>query len=128
MSFKISGTEFVNSSRALVNIAGASGVYDGFYPSVTDISSNYQVDMTKPVMTVTMTNSNTFPYTINGAPGRTCTIIIDRTSANYTINFQSNVQWPNNTTPAFANHRYWLVTFTCYNSVTFFATAVPFNT
>ena len=127
MALKISGTEVINNSRALVNIAGASGVYNDFHPSVTDISSNYQIDMTKPVMTVTMTSSTAFPYAINGEPGRTCKIIIDRTASNYTVTFQSNVKWPNNTTPPFANNRYWLVTFDCYNSVTFFATAVPFN-
>jgi hypothetical protein len=125
MALKISGTEVVNNSRALTNITGASGVYDGFHPSVSSITN--ALDMNKPVMTLTMSANVTFTES-NKSAGRSALLILDRSAAGYTPSFSANVKWPSGgTTPVWSDHRYWNIALVCWDSTIIRASAVGFD-
>jgi len=124
MALKISGTEVVNNSRALVNITGASGSYDGFHANVNTITT--VLDLNEPVMILTMSGNVTFTES-NKSVGRSSMLILDRSASGHTPTFSSNIKWPGGSTPTWSDHRYWNIGLLCWDSTTIRATAVGFD-
>jgi hypothetical protein len=115
MAIKISSTEVINSSRALVNVTGADGVYSNFAPSVTAITST--LNFNNPVMTLTMSGNVTFSES-NKDAGKTAMFLLDTSSSFHTPQFSSNIKWKNGIVPSWGDFRYWQIILQCIDSTT----------
>lgn len=125
MAIKISGTNVISDTRALTNIAGATGVYGNFHCAPIDITDN--INFTSPMMTCTMTAATSF--TESGyAEGRTATLLLDTSTNSYAPTFSANIVWKDNTTPTWGDYQHWQITFVCGDtSSTIYASAVGFT-
>lgn len=126
MAIKISSTEVVSDSRALVNITGATGVYTEFHPAVSAVSSS-QINFNIPVNTSTLTANVTFSET-NKEEGRTILLLLDTSPNFHTPTFSSNIKWSSNITPGWENYRYWQIILQCVDNTTVRAAAAGYET
>ncbi len=124
MAIKVAGTNVIDDARQLVNITGAFGTYDDFHPTVTPITTT--LDMTLPVMTRTMSAGQEFT-SLNRATGRTSVLLLDISASNYVPTFSVPMYFAGGTLPIWANARYWVITFICYNNSFVMANAAGYN-
>jgi len=125
MAIKVASTTVINDSRVLQNLAGASGKYTDFHPTVTSIST--VINFAKPVMTSTMSSNVTFSESNKGV-GRHSILLLDTNTAGYTPTFSGNVEWANDTTPTWSDHRYWHISMWCWDATYVRAVAAGYNT
>ena len=121
MAIKISGTEVINDSRALVNITGADGVYSQFHPSMQTVATTL-LDFSDPVQYQLMTANRTYTES-NKATGRHSLFLLDTSSTGYTPTFSSNIKWAGGTEPTWADYRYWMIPMQCVDATIVRATA-----
>jgi hypothetical protein len=123
MAIKILGTEVIDNSRVLKNIAGGT-FYDELYPNTVTVTNT--VDIRKPVHYCNMTSS--FTFTINNKDtGLSTVLILDRSASSYTPAFPSEVLWPGGTQPTWSDHRYWNISLICFSSSIVFGGASGFD-
>ena len=123
MAIKISGTEVINDSLAVVNMNSIEGKYSQFHGSATTITT--VLDMSKPIMRRTLTAPTTFTAS-NIATGKTSILMLDVSSSGHLPTWPSSIQWPGDgTEPDWdaTGVQHWLVGFTCWDSTTIRATA-----
>jgi len=123
MAIKISGTEVINDSRAVVNMSDIEGKYSQFHGSATIITT--VLDMSKPIMRRTLTAPTTFTAS-NIATGKTSILMLDVSSSGHLPTWPASVQWPGDgTEPDWdaTGVQHWLVGFTCWDNTTIRATA-----
>ena len=101
-----------------------TGTYTNLHPVVATASASTSqvIDMTKPMHHVTMTAGTAFSG-VSIAAGRTAMIVLDTSATPYTPTWSSDIKWPADTEPSWADSRYWVVSFTCLNSTTILASA-----
>ena len=123
MAIKISGTEVINDSLAVVNMNSIEGKYSQFHGSATTITT--VLDMSKPIMRRTLTAPTTFTAS-NIATGKTSILMLDVSSSGHLPTWPSSIQWPGDgTEPDWdaTGVQHWLVGFTCWDNTTIRATA-----
>lgn len=111
MAIKISGTEVINNSRALVNITGANGVYSNFHTSPHTVATT-TLDFDYPIQEQTMSANRTYTET-NKATGRHSLFLLDRSSTGYTPTFSANIKWEGGTEPTWSSYRHWMISLQC---------------
>ena len=101
-----------------------TGTYTNLHPVVATVSASTSqtIDMTKPMHHVTMTAGTAFSG-VSIAAGRTAMIVLDTSATPHTPTWGSDIKWPADTEPSWADSRYWVVSFTCLNSTTILASA-----
>mgnify|MGYP000029414873 FL=1 len=102
-----------------------SGTYTNLQPEVTTTSAaatSQTFDMNEPMTHMTMTAATTFTA-INLAAGKTAMMVLDTTATAYTPSWVSDIKWPADTEPSWADSRYWVISFTCLNGTTTLASA-----
>ena len=124
MAIKVSSTAVIDDSRILQNLAGASGSYTSFYPTITAISS--AINMAKPVMSCTLSSNVTFT-TSNRDQGRNSVLVLDTNTSSFTPTFPAEITWANDTTPTWSDNRYWHIAMWCWNNTDIRAAAVGYN-
>lgn len=108
-----------------ISLSGTiSGSYISLHPDVTTISAatTQTLDMNKPMSQVTMTAATAFSA-INVAAGRTAIVHIDRSASGHSPTWSADIKWPDATEPTWADNRYWVISMTCWNSTSVFASA-----
>jgi len=123
MAIKISGTEVINDSRAVVNMSNIEGTYSQFHGSATIITT--VLDMSKPIMRRTLSAPTTFTAS-NIATGKCAILMLDVSSSGHLPTWPSSIQWPGDgTEPDWdaTGVQHWLVGFTCWDNTTIRATA-----
>lgn len=120
MAIKISSTEVVSNTRHLKNITGASGKYDDLRTQLSTIST--VIDFNTPIMNKVMTANTTFTESNKGL-GKTSVLILDTSSSGHTPTFSANIKWAQDTTPSWADYRYWHIGMIGWNSTTVRAVA-----
>ena len=123
MAIKISGTEVINDSRAVVNMSNIEGKYSQFHGSATIITT--VLDMSKPIMRRTLSAPTTFTAS-NIATGKCAILMLDVSSSGHLPTWPSSIQWPGDgTEPDWdaTGVQHWLVGFTCWDNTTIRATA-----
>lgn len=100
------------------------GSYAQMHPEVTTTSAatTQTLDMNKPMNQVTMTAATAFSA-INVAAGRTAIVHLDTSATPFTPTWSADIKWPAATEPSWADHRYWVVSMTCWDGTTVFASA-----
>jgi hypothetical protein len=125
MAIQVSGTTVIDNSRILQNIAGINGVYDNLQPDVSAIGT--VIDFNTPMMTKTLSSNTTFSES-NKATGHSAILLLDTTTSNYDPTFSSNVKFPTDgTVPTWDDHRYWVISFVCFDGTTVRAAAVGYD-
>lgn len=115
----VASTDTWNFNKAI------SGSYNQLHPVViTSVST--ALSMNDPITKFAMTTSATFTTT-NLAEGRVSMLLLDRSASGYTPTFGAEVKWPKATVPTWADGRYWLITFTCYDATSILATASAYT-
>ena len=110
MAIKVSGTEVIDNSRKLTNVADMQGNYSGFKPVAAGATDN--ISFENPVTTCVLSADTTFTESGTGTSGRpTCTLLLDTSTSAYTPTFSSAINWENNTEPTWATYRKWQITF-----------------
>jgi hypothetical protein len=125
MAIKISGTEVINDSRALVNITGADGVYSQFHPSMQTVATTL-LDFSDPVQYQLMTANRTYTES-NKATGRHSLFLLDTSATAYTPTFSSNIKWAEGTEPTWASYRYWMIPMQCVDATIVRASAAGYE-
>ena len=125
MAIKISGTEVINDSRALVNITGADGVYSQFHPSMQTVATTL-LDFSDPVQYQLMTANRTYTES-NKATGRHSLFLLDTSATGYTPTFSSNIKWAEGTEPTWASYRYWMIPMQCVDATIVRASAAGYE-
>ena len=123
MAIKISGTEVINDSRAVVNMSNIEGKYSQFHGSATIITT--VLDMSKPIMRRTLSAPTTFTAS-NIATGKCAILMLDVSTSGHLPTWPSSIQWPGDgTEPDWdaTGVQHWVVGFTCWDSTTIRATA-----
>lgn len=120
MAIKISSTEVISNIRHLKNITSASGKYDDLRTPLSTI--NTVIDFNTPIMNKVMTANTTFTESNKGL-GKTSVLILDTSSSGHTPTFSANIKWAEDTTPAWADYRYWHIGMVGWNSTTVRAVA-----
>lgn len=125
MAIQVSGTTVIDNSRVLQNIVGANGAYDNLQPTTAGITN--VINFNTPMMTLTM-GANTTLSESNKATGHSAILILDRSSSGFTPTWSSNIKWPTDgTEPAWADHRYWIITFICISSTLVRSVAIGYD-
>lgn len=125
MAIKISGTEVINDSRALVNITGADGVYSQFHASTQTVATtllNFDHSIQYQLMSANRTYTET-----NKATGRHSLFLLDTSSTGYTPTFSSNIKWAGGTEPTWADYRYWMISMQCVSATIVRAAATGYG-
>ena len=101
-----------------------TGSYTNLHPEVTTTSAatTQTIDMTEPMHHVTMTAATAFSG-VSIAAGRTSMMVLDTSATPHTPTWSSDIKWPSDTEPTWADSRYWIVSMTCLNGVTILASA-----
>ena len=114
MAIKISGTQVINDSRALLNITGADGVYSNFHASTQTVATTL-LDFSDPVQYQLMTANRTYTES-NKATGRHSLFLLDRSGTGYTPTFSSNIKWAGGAEPTWSSYRYWMISMQCVSA------------
>ena len=125
MAIKISGTEVINDSRALVNITGADGVYSQFHASMQTVATTL-LDFSDPVQYQLMTANRTYTES-NKATGRHSLFLLDTSATAYTPTFSSNIKWAEGTEPTWSSYRYWMIPMQCVDATIVRAAAAGYE-
>ena len=128
MAIKIAGTTVINNSRGVENMSNIEGNYTNFHGIVTSIAND--LDMSKPVMSRTLTADTTFTAS-NLATGKVCLLMLDIGSSQYIPTWPASIKWPGaGTEPDWdaTGVTQWLVCFTCWDNTTIRATATGWGT
>lgn len=125
MAIKISGTEVINNSRALVNITGADGAYSNFHASAQTVATTL-LDFNDPVQYQLMTANRTYTES-NKLTGRHSLFLLDTSSTGYTPTFSSNIKWAGGTEPTWADYRYWMISMQCVSATIVRASAAGYE-
>jgi len=125
MAIKISGTEVINDSRALVNITGADGVYSQFHASMQTVATTL-LDFSDPVQYQLMTANRTYTES-NKSIGRHSLFLLDTSSTGYTPTFSSNIKWAEGAEPTWASYRYWMIPMQCVDATIVRAAAAGYE-
>ena len=123
MAIKIAGTTVINNSLGVINMSNIEGNYSNFHGIVTSIAND--LDMSKPVMSRTLTADTTFTAS-NLATGKVCLLMLDIGSSQYIPTWPASIKWPGDgTEPDWdaTGVTKWLVCFTCWDNTTIRATA-----
>lgn len=115
MAIKISGTEVISNTRTLENITGANGIYTGFHPVETAITT--VLNFATPMMSLTMSGNVTFSES-NKAAGRSAMLLLDTSSDTHTPTFSANIKWQGGTTPTWGDYRFWQIALQCIDGTT----------
>lgn len=101
-----------------------TGSYTNLHPEVTTTSAatTQTIDMTEPMHHVTMTAATAFSG-VSIAAGRTSMVVLDKSASGYAPTWSSDIKWPDDTEPTWADYRYWIVSMTCLNGTTILASA-----
>ena len=128
MAVVVNATTVIDNSRKLVNIAGPDGKSDNFQPNVTTISpaSSVTVSMNAAFLDITLTGNTTLTVS-DKALGKTSIVAIDTSSSGHTPTFDSNVKWPADSQPIWADHRYWNVALVAWDGTIVRASAVGYD-
>ena len=106
MAIKVNGTAVIDDSRGLVNVTDATGMFGGFYPSPSTITTN--INFTTPFMTVTLAGATTF--TVSGtSSGKSAVLCLDTSSTGHAPTFPSDFNWEDGTEPTWATYRKWQI-------------------
>jgi len=106
-----------------------TGTYTNLHPDLTTTSAaatSQTFDMNDPMTHMTMTAATTFTA-INLAAGKTAMMVLDTTATAYTPSWVSDIKWASATEPAWADYRYWVISFTCLNGTTTLASATGYT-
>jgi hypothetical protein len=115
MSIKIGGTEVISNSRGLLNITGANGVFSNFNANPVTINAG-TLSAQNSMMTKLMAVDQLFTIT-NVFTGATSILKLDRSTAGYIPSFGNNIYWATGIEPTWSNHRYWLISFVCFDNL-----------
>jgi hypothetical protein len=106
MAIKVNGTEVIDDTRGLVNVTDATGVFGGFNPSPSTITTN--INFTTPFMAITLTGATTF--TVSGtSSGKSAILCLDTSSTGHAPTFPSDFNWEDGTEPTWATYRKWQI-------------------
>jgi len=106
-----------------------TGTYTNLQPVVDSYTiggATQTIDMTKPMHHITMNSGCAFSG-VSISAGRTSMVVLDRAAAGYTPTWNANIKWASATEPAWADYRYWVVSFTCLNGTTILASATGYT-
>jgi hypothetical protein len=102
-----------------------TGTYTNLHPVVntnTTVTGATTFDMNKPMHHFDMTGAASFTG-VNIAAGKTAMMVLDTSATPHTPSWGSDIKWPEATEPAWANSRYWIVSFTCLDGAIILASA-----
>lgn len=101
-----------------------SGNYTSLHPATSSVvaTGTQTLNMNNPWTSVGMTGSTAFSGT-NVAAGKTAMVVLDRSASGHTPSFSADIHWADDTEPTWTDHRYWVVSLTCYDSTNIFAAA-----
>lgn len=102
-----------------------SGTYVNLHPVVTATNAaatTQTFDMNKPMNHMTMTAGTQFSG-VNLAAGKTSMMVLDTTASSHSPTWSSDIKWPDGTVPSWSSQRYWVISLTCLDSTTIFASA-----
>ena len=127
MAIKVGGVSVINNSFGLENLEGADGTYNNWHPAETVLTSasTLNINLLLPHQKLVMA-SNVALTAINKSFGRNCILILDTSATPYTPSFDSLVEFPGGE-PTWTDHRYWTISFMCWNSSNVRATALGFD-
>ena len=123
MAIKVSNVTAIDDSRGFFPNS-VTGLYSNLHPTA-NVNTTSTINFNNPVQSITM-SSNTTYSTTSLAQGKQLTVHLDRSATGYTPTFGSEVIFAGGT-PSWSNRRYWLISFTCWNSTTIRATALGFD-
>ena len=106
-----------------------SGSYVNLHPVVTTTSAaatSQTFDMNKPMNHMTMTAATQFSG-INLAAGKTSMMVLDTTTTPHAPTWSTDIKWPGGNEPTWASGRYWVISFTCLDATTIFASASDYS-
>lgn len=127
MAIKVGGVSVINNSFGLENLEGADGTYNNWHPAETVLTSasTLNINLLLPHQKLVMASNVAFTAT-NKSFGRNCVLILDTSATPYTPSFDSLVEFPGGE-PTWTDHRYWTISFMCWNSSNVRATALGFD-
>jgi len=127
MAIKVGGVSVINNSFGLENLEGADGTYNNWHPAETVLTSasTLNINLLLPHQKLVMA-SNVALTATNKSFGRNCILILDTSATPYTPSFDSLVEFPGGE-PTWTDHRYWNISFMCWNSSNVRATALGFD-
>jgi len=127
MAIKVGGVSVINNSFGLENLEGADGTYNNWHPDETVLTSasTLNINLLLPHQKLVMASNVAFTAT-NKSFGRNCVLILDTSATPYTPSFDSLVEFPGGE-PTWTDHRYWNISFMCWNSSNVRATALGFD-
>lgn len=127
MAIKVGGVSVINNSFGLENIEGADGTYNNWHPAETVLTSasTLNINLLLPHQKLVMASNVAFTA-INKSFGRNSVLILDTSATPYTPSFDSLVEFPGGE-PTWTDHRYWTISFMCWNSSNVRATALGFD-
>jgi hypothetical protein len=101
-----------------------TGTYTNLHPEVNsgNVATSEVIDMNKPMHHLTLTANTSF----SGASilaGRTSMVLVDRSASGYAPSWSTDIKWPDATEPTWGDYRYWIVSMTCLDNTTMFASA-----
>ena len=102
-----------------------TGTYTNLHPVVntnTAATGATTFDMNKPMHHFDMTGAASFTG-VGIAAGKTAMMVLDTTATPHTPSWGSDIKWPGDTEPTWADSRYWIVSFTCLDGAIILASA-----
>lgn len=106
------------------NLDGAGYTYTDLHPEVSTatVTTTQTIDVNSPMHHFTMSAGTAFSG-INLAAGKTCMMMLDTSASAYTPTWSSDIKFPAETEPTWADYRYWMVSLTCLDGTTMFMSA-----
>ena len=102
-----------------------TGTYTNLQPVVNTnaaVTGATTFDMNKPMHHFDMTGAASFTG-VGIAAGKTAMMVLDTTATPHTPSWGSDIKWPGDTEPTWADSRYWIVSFTCLDGSIILASA-----
>jgi hypothetical protein len=106
------------------NLDGAGYTYSDFHPEVSTatVTTTQVIDVNSPMHHFTMSAGTAFSG-INLAAGKTCMMMLDTSASAFTPTWSSDIKFPAEEEPTWADYRYWMVSLTCLDATTMFMSA-----
>jgi hypothetical protein len=101
-----------------------TGTYTNLQPVVdaSNVTGSTTIDMRKPMHHMDMTGATSFTG-VSIAAGRTAMMVLDTTATPHTPSWGSDIKWPGDEEPTWADSRYWIVSMTCLDGSIILASA-----
>jgi len=102
-----------------------TGTYTNLQPVINTnaaVTGATTFDVSKPMHHFDMTGAASFTG-VNIAAGRTCMMVLDTTATPHTPTWGSDIKWPGDEEPTWADSRYWIVSMTCLDGSIILASA-----